>query len=253
MKGKGPLLSKLPRATAMRPLSRRGKRKLMDSQASIFETPWIVYPFSREPSQPKGQTQVSCTEGGFFTNWATKEVWSLKLHFLIHRKFLACRCLSTGPNSGFQWYYIWGKSNSILITMVLFVWCFMFGIELDDSVCWLHKGGEDWKGQLRGKENINTNTHTCTHTHSWFMLLYGRNQHTQWNYEPCHVGPPKTDGSWWRVLTKCGPLEKGMANHFSTLALGTPFTLWNTKREDTERWNPQISRCPICYWRSVVI
>ena len=39
-----------------------------------------------------------------------------------------------------------------------------------------------------------------------------------WNYEPCRVGPPKTDGSWWRVLTKCGPLEKGMANHFSTLA-----------------------------------
>ena len=23
------------------------------------------------------------------------------------------------------------------------------------------------------------------------------------------------DGSWWRILTKCGPLEKGMANHFS--------------------------------------
>ena len=22
------------------------------------------------------------------------------------------------------------------------------------------------------------------------------------------VGPPKTDGSWWRVLTKCGSLEK---------------------------------------------
>ena len=28
------------------------------------------------------------------------------------------------------------------------------------------------------------------------------------------MGPPKTDGSWWRVLTKCGPLEKGMENHF---------------------------------------
>ena len=37
---------------------------------------------------------------------------------------------------------------------------------------------------------------------------------------PCR--PPKTDGSWWRVLTKCGPLEKGMANHFSILALRTP-------------------------------
>ena len=25
------------------------------------------------------------------------------------------------------------------------------------------------------------------------------------------------DGSWWRVLTKRGPLEKGMANHFRNL------------------------------------
>ena len=27
------------------------------------------------------------------------------------------------------------------------------------------------------------------------------------------------DRSPWRVLTECGPLEKGMANHFSILAL----------------------------------
>ena len=33
------------------------------------------------------------------------------------------------------------------------------------------------------------------------------------------------DRSWWRVLTKCGPLEKGMANHFSILALRTPWTV----------------------------
>ena len=25
------------------------------------------------------------------------------------------------------------------------------------------------------------------------------------------------DGSWWRVLTKCGPPEKGMANQYSSL------------------------------------
>ena len=37
-----------------------------------------------------------------------------------------------------------------------------------------------------------------------------------------HVGPPKTDGLWWRVLTKYGPLEKGIGNHFSILALRTP-------------------------------
>ena len=23
---------------------------------------------------------------------------------------------------------------------------------------------------------------------------------TQWNCKPCHVGPPKTEGSWWRIL-----------------------------------------------------
>ena len=40
--------------------------------------------------------------------------------------------------------------------------------------------------------------------------------------KPGHVGPPKTVGSWWRGLTECGPLEKGMANHFSILALRTP-------------------------------
>ena len=28
-------------------------------------------------------------------------------------------------------------------------------------------------------------------------------------------------------LTECGPLEKGMANHFSILALRTPWTVWN--------------------------
>ena len=35
-------------------------------------------------------------------------------------------------------------------------------------------------------------------------------------------GATKMGGSWWRDLTECGPLEKGMANHFSILALRTP-------------------------------
>ena len=50
-----------------------------------------------------------------------------------------------------------------------------------------------------------------------------------WNYEPCHAGPLKTDRSWWRVLTKHGPLEKEMANHFSILTLRTPRTVWRQK------------------------
>ena len=31
------------------------------------------------------------------------------------------------------------------------------------------------------------------------------------------MGPPKMAGSWWRGLTECGPLEKGMANQYSCL------------------------------------
>ena len=35
-------------------------------------------------------------------------------------------------------------------------------------------------------------------------------------------GATQDGSSWWRGLTECGPLEKGMANHFSILALRTP-------------------------------
>ena len=65
---------------------------------------------------------------------------------------------------------------------------------------------------------------------------------------PCRA---TQDGSWYRVLTKCGPLENAMATHFSILALRTPWTVWKSKKIDTERWTPQVGRCPICYWRSV--
>ena len=38
------------------------------------------------------------------------------------------------------------------------------------------------------------------------------------------------DGSWGRVLTKRGPLENGIANHFSILAFRTPGTVWKGKK-----------------------
>ena len=34
------------------------------------------------------------------------------------------------------------------------------------------------------------------------------------------------DRPWWRLLTKLGSLVKGMANHFTVLALRTPWTMW---------------------------
>ena len=43
-------------------------------QARIIE--WVVFPFSRGSSQPRDRTGVSCTAGGFFTNWAIREAQS---------------------------------------------------------------------------------------------------------------------------------------------------------------------------------
>ena len=65
---------------------------------------------------------------------------------------------------------------------------------------------------------------------------------TQWNYESCFLGSPNMDGSWPRVLTKCGPLEKGIASQFSILALRTPWEHYEkAKRYDTERWTPRYA------------
>ena len=71
-------------------------------------------------------------------------------------------------------------------------------------------------------------------------------------------GPPKMEESWWRVLTKHGPREKGLANHFSILALRTPWTVWKQYlfwglvRKDSPRalsvqgWAGQKPRLPDC-------
>ena len=40
-------------------------------QARILE--WVAFPFSRESSQPRDWTQVSCIMSRFFTSWATRE------------------------------------------------------------------------------------------------------------------------------------------------------------------------------------
>ena len=35
---------------------------------------WVAYPFSSGSSQRRNWTRISCIAGGFFTNWATREV-----------------------------------------------------------------------------------------------------------------------------------------------------------------------------------
>ena len=43
---------------------------------------------------------------------------------------------------------------------------------------------------------------------------------------------PKTDRSWWRVLTKHSPLETGMSYHFSMLALRSTYKQYEKAKKD---------------------
>ena len=46
---------------------------------------WVAVPFSRGSSRPSEWTLVSCTEGKFFTIWATKK-WTVSTSYLLYRK-----------------------------------------------------------------------------------------------------------------------------------------------------------------------
>ena len=53
-------------------------------QARVLE--WVAFSFSRGSSQPRDQTQVSCIAGGFFTNWAIRDIRYLKLLLKLIKK-----------------------------------------------------------------------------------------------------------------------------------------------------------------------
>ena len=57
-------------------------------QARILE--WVAFPFSRGSSQPRGQTQVSCIAGGFFTSRATREAQTVHLKLV---NMVICVCV----------------------------------------------------------------------------------------------------------------------------------------------------------------
>ena len=63
-------------------------------QARILE--WVAFPFSKGSSQPSDQTQVSCTAGGFFTSWTTRDFF----FFWLHCVFIAARWLSLAAVKG---------------------------------------------------------------------------------------------------------------------------------------------------------
>ena len=66
-------------------LNHRGSSRILE---------WGAYPFSTGSSQPRNQTWVSGIAGGFFTNWATREV----LHFYLQLNL-------------FKYFMVWGGRN----------------------------------------------------------------------------------------------------------------------------------------------
>ena len=44
---------------------------------SLWMLEWVACPFSRGSSWPRNWTGVSCIAGGFFTNWANREAWTV--------------------------------------------------------------------------------------------------------------------------------------------------------------------------------
>ena len=46
-------------------LSHKGRPKILE---------WVAYPFCSRSSWPRNWTRVSCTAGGFFSNWATSSI-----------------------------------------------------------------------------------------------------------------------------------------------------------------------------------
>ena len=81
---------------------------------------------------------------------------------------------------------------------------------------------------IRGRQNENHSHRKLTTLITWTTAL--SNSMKLWAMLCRATQEPKTDGSWWRVLTKCGPLEKGMADHFIILALRTPWTVGKDKK-----------------------
>ena len=60
-------------------------------QARILE--WVVFPFSRGPSQPRDRTQISHIADRFFTSWATRKALQKETSYLLCRVIIYCLLL----------------------------------------------------------------------------------------------------------------------------------------------------------------
>ena len=128
---------------------------------------------------------------------------SISLHWSLMKAFLSL--LAILWNSAFRWaYYSFSLQPVLLIRTI-------------PQASYPHPSV--------GRKNEKHNHRKLTKLITWPQPCL-----THWNYESYLVGPPKMDRSWRRVLIKHGPLEKGVANNFSILAMRTSWTVWKVKK-----------------------
>ena len=100
-------------------------------QARILK--WVAIPVYRGSSQPKDWTQTSCTEGRFFTVWATREYTSLTVPFF-------CLYICHGPTLSLETkLLIMTKKflqNLITITIIYFIFLKAYILILPNLMHW---------------------------------------------------------------------------------------------------------------------
>ena len=98
-----------------------------------------------------------------------------------------------------------------------------------------------------GRQNENHNHRKLSNLITWTTAL--SNSMKLWAM-PCRG----TQDKWAMVESsdKTWSTGEGNGNHFSILALKPYEEHEKAKRYDTERWTPQIGRCPICYWTNLL-
>ena len=89
---------------------------------------WVACPFFSGSSRPRNQTRVSCTAGGFFTNWPIREAQWILNYCFPKMVLLICILVSTTwlPMSLYPYYIYWKIFWSVI--------CLNFG-----GISFLHK------------------------------------------------------------------------------------------------------------------
>ena len=65
------------------------------------------------------------------------------------------------------------------------------------------------------------------------------------------LNPAWTSGSSWFTYWQTWSTGEGNNKPLQYSCLESPMNSMKGQKERAERWTPQVSRCPICYWKSV--